>query len=135
MPVFGATPALSTTTTTTLAPLTGRREATVDFVWFTGTPGTESAHGGTSQALVRVDRNTAPGASVGVIEEYAGGAGAQWRSTAWIAAFTASSFASTPFLSTEFSVRTGGHVDGPSAGMLTTATFLALLRGEAVLPM
>ncbi len=116
------------------APLTGRREATVDFVWFTGTPGTDSARGGTSPALLRIDPNTAPGASVGVVEEYAGGAGAQWRSTAWIAAFTASSIAATPFLATEFSVRTGGHVDGPSAGMLTTATFLALLRGDAVRP-
>ncbi|MDP2343899.1 MAG: S16 family serine protease [Deltaproteobacteria bacterium] len=140
MPVFAPPPSLgapvttTATTTTTTLPLTGRREATVDFVWFTGTPGTDGAHGGTSPALVRVDKNTAPGASVGVIEEYAGGAGAQWRSTAWIAAFTASSFASTPFLATEFSVRTGGHVDGPSAGMLTTATFLALLKGDAVKP-
>ena len=114
--------------------MTGRREVTVDFVWFTGTPGTQSAHGGTSPALIRVDHNSAPGASVGVIEEYAGGTGAQWRSTAWIAAFTASTLAEIPFLSTEFSVRTGGYVDGPSAGMLTTATFLALLRGDAVRP-
>ncbi len=117
---------------TTPGPVTGRREATVDFVWFSGTAGTDSARGGTSPAMLRVDRNTAPGASVGVIEEYAGGAGSQWRSTAWIAAFTASNQASMPFLATEFSVRTGGHVDGPSAGMLTTAAFLALLRGDAI---
>lgn len=125
-------PAAPAPAPTTPGPVTGRREINVDFVWFTGTPGTAEARGGTSPASLRVDKNTAPGASVGVIEEFAGGAGAQWRSTAWIAAFTASAQAAVPFLSTEFSVRTGGHVDGPSAGMLTTAGFLALLRGDAV---
>lgn len=134
---YATTPPTTTTTApppTTPGPVTGRREATVDFVWFSGTAGTDSARGGTSPAQLRVDRNTAPGASVGVIEEFANGAGSQWRSTAWIAAFTASNQASMPFLATEFSVRTGGHVDGPSAGMLTTAAFLALLRGDAIRP-
>ncbi len=141
VPVSGAQDAGASTTATAPAttvsagaPPAGRREATVDFVWYSGQPGTDQAHGGTSPATIRIDRNTAPGASVGVIEEFAGGAGGQWRSTAWIAAVTAAHAASSPFLQTEFTVRTGGHVDGPSAGMLTTATFLALLRGDAVLP-
>lgn len=138
MPVFGApTTATTSTSTSAASPATAptsRREATVDFVWYSGQERTESARGGTSPAMLRIDKNTAPGASVGVIEEFAGGAGAQWRSTAWIAAFTASAQASLPFLATEFSVRTGGHVDGPSAGMLTTAAFLALLRGDAIRP-
>lgn len=111
-----------------------RREATVDFVYFTGTPRTDEARGGTAPATLRVEKNTASGASVGVIEEFAGGTGIQWRSTAWIAAFTASGRAEQSFLANEFTVRSGGHVDGPSAGMLTTATFLALLRGDAVRP-
>ena len=111
----------------------GRQEATVDFVYFTGQPGTESATGGTAPATLRVEKNATPRASVGVIEEYAGGAGAQWRSTAWIAAFTAAGRAQQSFLSNEFTVRTGGHVDGPSAGMLTTAAFVALMRGDPVL--
>jgi hypothetical protein len=125
------TPATATTATT---PATTKRETTVDFVWFTGEPGTDGARGGTSPATVRIDKNSAPGASVGVLEEFAGGAGPQWRSTAWIAALTAAHAASTPFLQTEWTVRAGGHVDGPSAGMLTTASFLALLRNEPVLP-
>jgi uncharacterized protein len=111
-----------------------RREATVDFVWFAGTPKTDDVRGGTAPATLRVEANRAPGASVGVVEEFAGGAGEQWRSTAWIAAFTAAGRARQSFLANEFTVRTGGHVDGPSAGMLTTATFLALLRGVPVLP-
>jgi len=111
-----------------------RREATVDFVWFAGTPKTDDVRGGTAPATLRVEANRAPGASVGVVEEFAGGAGEQWRSTAWIAAFTAAGRARQSFLANEFTVRTGGHVDGPSAGMLTTAAFLALLRGVPVLP-
>ena len=109
-----------------------RREATVDFVYFTGTPKTDEARGGTAPATMRVEQNRTNSAAVGVIEEFAGGTGAQWRSTAWIAAFTASTRAKQSFLANEFTVRSGGHVDGPSAGMLTTATFLALLRGDVV---
>ncbi len=116
------------------AQVSERREATVDFVYFTGTPHTEQATGGTAPATLRVEANSAPGASVGVIEEFAGGTGEQWRSTAWIAAFTAAEAANQSFLANEFTVRTGGHVDGPSAGMLTTAAFLALMRGDAILP-
>lgn len=59
-----------------------RREATVDFVYFTGTPKTESARGGTAPATMRVEPNRSNSAAVGVIEEFAGGSGAQWRSTA-----------------------------------------------------
>jgi predicted S18 family serine protease len=111
-----------------------RREATVDFVWFAGTPKTDDVRGGTAPVTLRVEPNRAPGASVGVVEEYAGGAGEQWRSTARIAAFTAAGRARQSFLANEFTIRTGGHVDGPSARMLTTATFLALLRGVPVRP-
>lgn len=111
-----------------------RREVTVDFVWFAGAPRTDEARGGTSPATLRIEQNTAPGASVGVIEEFAGGTGEQWRSTAWIAAFTAAGRAQQSFLANEFTIRTGGRVDGPSAGMLTTAAFLALLRGVPILP-
>jgi uncharacterized protein len=122
-----------------LAPATSpaaptRREVTVDFVWFTGEPGTDAVKGGTSPATVRIDANGAPGASVGVLEEFAGGAGPQWRATAWIAALTAAHASSTSFLQHEWTVRAGGMVDGPSAGLLTTASFLALLKGDAVLP-
>ncbi len=71
---------------------------------------------------------------MGVLEEYAGGAGPQWRSTAWIAALTAAHAAAAPFLDHEWTVRAGGHVDGPSAGLLTTASFLALLKNDPILP-
>lgn len=109
-------------------------EAQVHAVWFRGEPGTPQVEGGTSPITVRIAKNTTPGASVGVIEEYAGGTGAQWRTATWQAAFNASRAAGITLVDHEYLVRAGGHIDGPSAGMLITATMLALLRGDHIDP-
>lgn len=114
------------------ARLAQRREVTVDCVWFRGPEGPE-ASGGTSPVTVRIEPNTKPEASVGVIEEYAGGAGDMWRASAWMAAFNASEQLGYMLTDHEFLVRTGGHIDGPSAGMLTTAAMLAVLTDTPVL--
>lgn len=109
--------------------LTAPTEATVKAVWFRGPPGPQ-ASGGTSPTTVRISPNQKEGASVGVLEEFAGGAGNQWRTATWLAAFSASQLTAQNLTDYEFVVRTGGHIDGPSAGMLMTATMLALLRGR-----
>lgn len=111
--------------------LTERREGMVHAVWFRGPVGPQ-ASGGTSPVTIRVEPNTSGTAAVGVLEEYAGGAGNQWKSSSWVAAFTASQIAGHMLIDHEFMVKTGGHIDGPSAGMLMTATMLALLRGDKV---
>jgi len=90
--------------------------------------------GGTSDITVRIAPNTKDGASVGVIEEFAGGAGNQWRTATWLAAFNASRATGRSLIDHEFLVRAGGHIDGPSAGMLMTSTMMALLRGKSLLP-
>lgn len=110
--------------------LSSPTEATVRAVWFRGPPGPQ-ASGGTSPSTVRISPNPKDGASVGVLEEFAGGAGNQWRTATWLAAFSASQLTGQNLTDYEFLVRTGGHIDGPSAGMLMTATMLALLRGKA----
>lgn len=115
-----------------LKPLTAPREATVKVVWFKGKG--ENATGGTSAMKVRLAPNKSREASVGVMEEFAGGAGDQWRMTTWQAAIGASAFNRVPMTDYEFLVRVGGHIDGPSAGLLTTATFVALQRGKALKP-
>lgn len=108
-------------------------EVVVKAVWFSGTPGVKVA-GGTSDITIRVTPNTKDGASVGVIEEFAGGTGNQWRTATWLAAFNASRATGLSLIDHEYLVRAGGHIDGPSAGMLTTSTMMALLKGQKLLP-
>jgi len=114
------------------ARLSQRREVVVDCVWFRGPEG-PTATGGTSPVTVRIEPNTKGEASVGVIEEYAGGAGDMWRASAWMAAFNASETLGYMLTDHEFLVRAGGHIDGPSAGMLTTAAMVAILTDTPVL--
>ena len=111
--------------------LTEPTEVTVKAVWFRGPAGPD-ASGGTSPSTVRISPNEKSGASVGILEEYSGGTGNQWRTATWLAAFSASQLSGNNLTDYEFLVRTGGRIDGPSAGMLMTATMLAILRGVDV---
>lgn len=109
--------------------LTAQREAQVKAVWFKGPVGPQ-ASGGTSPTSVRISPNDKGRASVGTTEQFAGGAGNQWKTATWLAAFSASQLTGRNLTDHEFLVGTGGHIDGPSAGMLMTATMVALLRGK-----
>lgn len=111
--------------------LTEAREANVRFVWYAGEPG-PTAKGGTSPARIRVGPNKAGTVSVGVSEEFAGGGGNQWRTATWLAAFNTTRTTGGSLSDYEFNVHVGGHVDGPSAGMLTTSSMIALLRGKTL---
>ena len=104
------------------------REATVKFVWFTGKEG-PTARGGASPERVRVGPNTSRVVSVGISEEFAGGSGDQWRTATWLAAFNASRAVGASLVDYDFNVHVGGLTDGPSAGMLTTVSMIALIRG------
>ncbi|MFT3706653.1 MAG: hypothetical protein QM817_03205 [Archangium sp.] len=83
---------------------------------------------------LRISPNPSHQPSVGVMEEFSGGAGAQWRTAVWQAAFAASTFNKVSLNDYEFLVRVGGHIDGPSAGLLMSASFAALQRGQAIRP-
>ena len=109
--------------------LTSPREATVKAVWFAGAPG-PNCKGGTAPTRIRVGPNQSGTVSVAVAEEFAGGSGNQWRTATWLAAFNATRANGAALGDYEFSVHVGGHIDGPSAGMLTTTAMLALLRGR-----
>jgi len=111
-----------------------KREATVDFVWFTGRPGTESATGGASPMTLRIQPSGDRKASVGILEQFSGATGNQWKTSAWLAAFNATQRLGFSITDYEFIVKVGNHVDGPSAGMLMTATFMAMLQGDKILP-
>ncbi len=111
--------------------LTEIREANVQFVWYSGQTGA-NATGGTARARIRVSPNRTGTVSVGVSEEFAGGGGNQWRTAVWLAAFNATRTMGASISDCEFNVHVAGHTDGPSAGMLTTAAMLALLRGKEI---
>ncbi|MEM1295435.1 MAG: S16 family serine protease [Verrucomicrobiota bacterium] len=99
-------------------------------VWFRD--GDEGPEGGTSPVNVRVFPNNSGTASIGLLEEFFGGTGNMWRTATWIAAFNASTIHGSSIVDHEYLVKVGGHIDGPSAGMLTTVAMLAALRGETV---
>ena len=111
--------------------LSETREATVQFVWYSGQSGT-NATGGIAPARIRVSPNRTGTVSVGVSEEFAGGGGNQWRTAVWLAAFNATRTLGASISDCEFNVHVSGHTDGPSAGMLTTSAMLALLRGKTI---
>ncbi len=106
------------------------KDAAVDAVWVRGSGAT--ATGGTTRVELRTGPNSTGAPAVGVIEQFVDGTGAQWRSSSWIAADVASRLAQRPLVKTEFIVKVGGHIDGPSAGLLMTAAMTALLTGAPI---
>ena len=81
---------------------------------------------------IRVEPNSRGVPAVGVIEEVPGGAGPQKKAAFWMAAITASETLGIPLTAHEFQMIVRGFVDGPSAGMLKTATLLALMTGKPI---
>ncbi|MHB8879201.1 MAG: S16 family serine protease [Myxococcaceae bacterium] len=69
---------------------------------------------------------------VAVFEEFSGGAGNQWRASVWMASFLASSTLGHVLSDYEVGVSSGGFVDGPSAGGITTAALMASMLGVPV---
>jgi uncharacterized protein len=108
------------------AKLTVERARDVDFVWYAVRNG--EPVGGTSPAKVLLKPNPSGDVRVAVYEEYSGSAGNQWRASAWVASFLAASTLGRDLTDFEFGVSTGGFVDGPSAGGLTTAAFLSAMQ-------
>lgn len=90
--------------------------------------------GSTIPVTVRVAETPNGQPSVGVIQEYFGGAGDTCVASAWLAAICSAHMLDQLLSDYEITVRVGGHVDGPSMGMLLTSTMLALMQGETVLP-
>lgn len=107
--------------------LEGRREATLRFVWVAERGG--KYEGGTAPVTLRVEPNKSGQVAVGVVEEFAGGAGDMMRAASWIAAFIATQSLGERLGDYEFMVRAGGYVDGPSASLLIGAGMMALIRG------
>jgi hypothetical protein len=111
------------------------RQATVRCLWYSRPDGKDSpASGGSSPVVIRVAPNAEKMAPLAIGEDYAEGTGEMWRSAAWIAAILASQQTDHQVEDHEFTVRAGGFIDGPSAGMLISTTMMALIKNEAVQP-
>jgi predicted S18 family serine protease len=106
------------------------RTATVHALWYRP----KTFEGGTSPITITVAPNASGEVSVGIMESYSGGTGDDWRAAAWIASFCASQMTDHIISDHTFLIQTGGHIGGPSAGMLMTTTMVAMIRGDAILP-
>lgn len=111
-------------------PMTGPREADVLCL----AVNSKTHEGSTRPLKIRVGPNPSGEISVGVEGDDSSQTGDQWRAAAWIAAFSASKATDSLINEHQFLLRTSGHIDGPSAGMLVTATMVALMRGDDLLP-
>jgi uncharacterized protein len=114
------------------SPLSAEQSRAVDFVWYAQRDG--KTVGGTTAGKVFVKPNPSGDVRVAVYEEFSGGTGSQWRSSVWMASFLAAATVGRPLTDAEFGVSVGGMLDGPSAGALTTAAFLAALTDAPVRP-
>lgn len=106
-------------------------EATLRALWIKELP---TPTGGTSPFTVRVSESTGADAAVGFIEHVLGSSGGAWKSSAWIAAQTASTIANNLLTDHEFLLKVQGFIDGPSAGMVMATTMVALIRREEIRP-
>jgi uncharacterized protein len=117
----------------TVVPLVGKENTvTVDSMWVQ--MGDGPTKGGSSPVKLTTAPNPEGEVSVGVFEQFAGGAGGQWRAGVWVASYVAATTLGKDLTDFKFSAGAGGNVDGASASGLMTAGFLASLIGEKIDP-
>lgn len=92
----------------------------------------ENMTGATGELVIRISPNKSKRSAVAFMEEFAGGIGDMGRGAGWLAAFNSSLLTGHRITDYEFTFKSYGYSDGPSAGMLTTAALLALINNVAV---
>jgi len=107
-------------------------EVRVDALWFAMQG--DAVKGGTSPVIVSVEPNPRRSMRVGFYEDVAGGSGATWRASGWMAAVLAYLTLGVDLSEHRISFDVAGRVDGPSAGGLMTTALLAALLGDTVRP-
>ena len=117
------------------APGGGERRATVPVVYIT--PAAREGEPATSGFMlvdVRITDNPRRIPVVSCSMSKPGATNDSWEASAWIAAFAAARETRHQMLEYEYYVNAPEPIDGPSAGMLLSATMLSLIKGDAVLP-
>jgi hypothetical protein len=117
----------------TVVPLVGKEATvTVDAMFvITGGP---TVTGGSSPVKLTTAPNPDGDVRVGIYEQFAGGAGPQWRAGVWISSFVAATTLGKDLTDFKFAADAGGTIDGASASGLMTAGMLASLLGTTVDP-
>ncbi len=116
------------------APATAQapHEVRVDALWFAMQG--DAVQGGTSPVIVGVEPNPRHSVRVGFYESVAGGSGATWRASGWMASVLAFLTLGVDLSEYRISFDVAGRIDGPSAGGLMTTALLAALLGDTVRP-
>jgi hypothetical protein len=90
--------------------------------------------GGVTRVHLTVLPNPRRKACIGFTEQFPGGAGSMWQASIWIAANAASQAVGRQLVDFRFLAGSEGFIDGPSAGALFTAGFMAAITGAPVRP-
>lgn len=120
----------------TLGIVTGCRAGAMrvlDALWYRTDPAGKVVYGVTRHRAM-VDPNFGDEVRVGVFEQYVDATGAEWRTSVWLAAFLASVTLGESLTGHRYSISVGGFIDGPSAGALMAAGFMAAMTGASVRP-
>ncbi|MBU1536050.1 hypothetical protein KKF84_12070, partial [Myxococcota bacterium] len=120
-----------------IAPLfTEPRHVSVDVLWvqhkFNKATKSMDNKGGTTRVTLTVLPNKDKVSRIGYTEQYPGGTGGMWRASLWIAAKSAAQAVGHEMIDFAFLGGSRGFVDGPSAGALFTAGFMAAIMGVPV---
>lgn len=116
---------------TVIALAPGERRVEVDALYYINTT---PPSGGSSPVWLTTTPQDDHEVRVGVYEQFSGGLGDSWRSAVWLSAFLSSSLLGKDLTDFRFTAEARGFVDGPSAGGLFTAGFLAAMTGVDVDP-
>ncbi len=96
--------------------------------------GTGPATGGMTPVKLVTTPNPDKAVQVGIVEEFAGGTGEQWRAGVWLSAIVAATVLGKDLTDFTFSAASGGYIDGASASGLMAGGFLAALTGTPIDP-
>ncbi len=90
--------------------------------------------GGMTKVALQVMPNVRQVTTVGVAEQFPGGAGQTWKASVWIASRKAAQTVGRELIDYAFFAKSTDFIDGPSAGALFTAGFMAAIMGDKVNP-
>jgi len=90
--------------------------------------------GGMTKVALQVLPNARRVTTVGVAEQFPGGAGETWKASVWIASRKAAQTVGRELIDYTFMASSTGFIDGPSAGALFAAGFMAAIIGDKVNP-
>src|SRR5438874_8849267 len=86
----------------------------LDALWFRDEGGERKF--GTTRIRATVVPSVERQVRVGVLEEYVGATGVQWRTSVWLASFLAAEMLERELTENQYVISAGGFIDGPSAG-------------------